>query len=116
MEFQVCTIGCTPTSPNTKYFMRVGDPLVQERNLQEDPSHRLEVCRGNLHLIKRQMSQVLLKAKSEIEGIIISRNILLWNTEVVERTLKNNAVHCTICFENNNTFIILKGDDNHCSI
>ena len=57
MEFQVCTIGCTPFSPNTKYFMRVGDPLVQERNLQEDPSHRLEVCRDNLRLVKRQMLQ-----------------------------------------------------------
>ena len=57
--FQVCTIGCTPFSPNTlKYFFRrVGDPLVQERNLQEDPSHRLELCRDNLHLVKRQMSQ-----------------------------------------------------------
>jgi len=66
MEFQVCTIGCTPFSPNTKYFMRVGDPLVQERNLQEDPSHRLEVCRDNLRLRVDNL-QVLL-GDSRMEG------------------------------------------------
>jgi len=46
--------------------MRVGDPPVQERNLQEDPLHRLEVCRDNLHLRGGNL-QVLL-GDSHMEG------------------------------------------------
>ena len=48
-------LSCTPFSSYTKIgtvlFRRVGDLQVQERNLQEDPLRRLEVCRDTLHLV-----------------------------------------------------------------
>jgi len=49
----------------TKNFRRVGDLLVQERNLQEDPSHRLEVCRGNLHLRVGNLQVLLGDSRTE---------------------------------------------------